>query len=90
VRPLTNRSRRTPSPSRWKCASAASPRTTSSTDSRIPLDRGELDKLLADRISFTAVAGRQVDEIAKRVEAVLGTYPEASGTYPERAVSKRT
>ena len=52
-------------------------------DSRIPLDRGELDKLLADRISFTGVAGRQVDEVAKRVESVLERFPEASGYVPQ-------
>ena len=52
-------------------------------DSRIPLDRGELDKLLADRISFTGVAGRQVEEVAKRVEGVLERFPEASGYVPQ-------
>jgi adenylosuccinate lyase len=52
-------------------------------DSRIPLDRGELDKLLADRISFTGVAGRQVDEVAKRVEGVLERFPDASGYVPQ-------
>ena len=52
-------------------------------DARIPLDRGELDKLLADRISFTGVAGRQVDEVAKRVEGVLERFPEAAGYAPQ-------
>ncbi|WP_410604814.1 adenylosuccinate lyase [Amycolatopsis sp. lyj-90] len=51
-------------------------------DERIPLDRGELDKLLADRISFTGVAPRQVAAIASRVEAVLERFPEAAGYSP--------
>ncbi|MEC3977065.1 adenylosuccinate lyase [Amycolatopsis sp. H20-H5] len=52
-------------------------------DERIPLDRGELDKLLADRISFTGVAPRQVDAVAKRVEAVLERFPEAAQYSPQ-------
>ncbi|MBB5853729.1 adenylosuccinate lyase [Amycolatopsis umgeniensis] len=51
-------------------------------DERIPLDRGELDKLLADRISFTGVAPRQVAAIASRVEAILERFPEAAGYSP--------
>ncbi|MEV6910561.1 adenylosuccinate lyase [Amycolatopsis sp. NPDC051071] len=51
-------------------------------DERIPLDRGELDKLLADRISFTGVAPRQVAAIASRVEDVLKRFPEAAGYTP--------
>ncbi|AUI62388.1 adenylosuccinate lyase [Amycolatopsis sp. BJA-103] len=51
-------------------------------DERIPLDRGELDKLLADRISFTGVAPRQVAAIASRVQAVLERFPEAAGYSP--------
>ena len=52
-------------------------------DSRIPLDRGELDKLLADRISFTGTAGRQVDQLRARVEEVLERFPEAAGYAPQ-------
>jgi len=51
-------------------------------DERIPLDRGELDKLLADRISFTGVAPRQVAAIASRVEDVLKRFPEAAAYSP--------
>lgn len=51
-------------------------------DERIPLDRGELDKLLADRISFTGVAPRQVAAIASRVEAILERFPEAAAYSP--------
>jgi adenylosuccinate lyase len=52
-------------------------------DSRIPLDRGELDKLLADRISFTGTAGRQVEQLRARVEEVLERFPEAAGYAPQ-------
>ncbi|SFW56590.1 adenylosuccinate lyase [Amycolatopsis australiensis] len=52
-------------------------------DERIPLDRGELDKLLADRISFTGTAGRQVAQVAERVERVLERFPEAAGYAPQ-------
>ena len=52
-------------------------------DDRIPLDRGELDKLLADRISFTGTAGRQVTQVAERVARVLERFPEAAGYVPQ-------
>ncbi|GAA3008077.1 adenylosuccinate lyase [Actinokineospora diospyrosa] len=51
-------------------------------DARIPLDRAALDALLADRLPFTGVAGAQVAEVAKRVEAVLGRFPAAAGYLP--------
>jgi adenylosuccinate lyase len=52
-------------------------------DQRLPLDRGELDKLLADRISFTGVATRQVGQLADRVEALLTRFPEAVDYVPQ-------
>ncbi|MEU8631275.1 adenylosuccinate lyase [Amycolatopsis sp. NPDC048633] len=52
-------------------------------DERIPLDRGELDKLLADRISFTGTAERQVAQVAERVTHVLERFPEAAGYAPQ-------
>ncbi|MEU7789284.1 adenylosuccinate lyase [Amycolatopsis sp. NPDC049159] len=52
-------------------------------DERIPLDRGELDKLLADRISFTGTAGRQVAQVAERVTQLLERFPEAAGYAPQ-------
>ncbi|GAA4415164.1 adenylosuccinate lyase [Actinokineospora soli] len=51
-------------------------------DDRIPLDRPALDALLADRLPFTGVAGAQVAEVVKRVEAVLERFPDASGYAP--------
>ncbi|ATY15508.1 adenylosuccinate lyase [Amycolatopsis sp. AA4] len=52
-------------------------------DDRIPLDRAELDELLADRISFTGVAPRQVEEVAARVEDVLKRFPDAAAYAPQ-------
>jgi adenylosuccinate lyase len=52
-------------------------------DQRLPLDRGELDKLLADRISFTGVATRQVGQLADRVATLLTRFPEAVDYVPQ-------
>ncbi|UJW33968.1 adenylosuccinate lyase [Saccharothrix sp. AJ9571] len=51
-------------------------------DERIPLDAGELEKLLADRISFTGVATAQVGAVVKRVEGVLRRFPEHADYAP--------
>ncbi|SMC93915.1 adenylosuccinate lyase [Kibdelosporangium aridum] len=51
-------------------------------DDRIPLDRAQLDALLADRLSFTGVADNQVRAVVKRVSEVLEDYPEAAGYAP--------
>ncbi|PWW50909.1 adenylosuccinate lyase [Actinokineospora spheciospongiae] len=51
-------------------------------DERIPLDRGRLDALLADRLPFTGVAGAQVVEVVRRVEEVLNRFPDAAGYVP--------
>lgn len=47
-------------------------------DDRLPLDRAELDALLADRDAFTGAAGAQVDSFADRVAALVETHPEAA------------
>ena len=52
-------------------------------DSRLPLDRAALDRLLADRISFTGVAPAQVAAVVERVEDVLAAFPEASKYVPQ-------
>ena len=52
-------------------------------DSRIPLDRAQLDALLADRLSFTGVAGAQVDAVAAEIAKTLERFPEAVGYAPE-------
>ncbi|OLF09480.1 adenylosuccinate lyase [Actinophytocola xinjiangensis] len=51
-------------------------------DERVPLDRAGLDALLADRLSFTGVAGAQVAAVVKRVEEVAARYPEAARYSP--------
>ncbi|HVW44226.1 MAG TPA: adenylosuccinate lyase [Amycolatopsis sp.] len=51
-------------------------------DSRLPLTREDLDRLLADRLSFTGVAPAQVATVAKQVEAVLSRFPEATNYVP--------
>jgi adenylosuccinate lyase len=48
-------------------------------DPRLPLDRSELDALLADRLSFTGVAGAQVAAVVERVEKLIERFPEAAG-----------
>jgi adenylosuccinate lyase len=52
-------------------------------DPRVPLDRARLDELLADRVSFTGMAGDQVSEIAARVATVADRFADAAGYSPE-------
>lgn len=51
-------------------------------DPRVPLDRGQLDALMADRLPFTGVAATQVAAVVKRVEDVLIKFPDAAGYSP--------
>jgi adenylosuccinate lyase len=51
-------------------------------DDRLPLTREDLDRLLADRLSFTGVAPAQVATVAKHVESVLSRFPEATNYVP--------
>jgi adenylosuccinate lyase len=51
-------------------------------DQRIPLDRGQLDELLADRLSFTGVAGAQVDAVAADIAKTLERFPDSAGYVP--------
>ncbi|MEO6084967.1 MAG: adenylosuccinate lyase [Umezawaea sp.] len=52
-------------------------------DERLPLDRAQLDALLADRLSFTGVAAQQVESVVGQVEDVLNKFPTAAGYVPE-------
>jgi adenylosuccinate lyase len=52
-------------------------------DPRIPLDAGQLTALLADRLSFTGVAGAQVAEVAGRVAKVVERFGDAADYVPE-------
>jgi adenylosuccinate lyase len=51
-------------------------------DDRLPLTREDLDRLLADRLSFTGVAPAQVAAVAKQVESVLTRFPAATNYAP--------
>jgi adenylosuccinate lyase len=52
-------------------------------DERLPLDRAQLDELLAQRLSFTGLAGAQVDAVVGRVEELLERFPDAVGYVSE-------
>ncbi|EHR63803.1 adenylosuccinate lyase [Saccharomonospora cyanea] len=51
-------------------------------DDRLPLDVDDLEKLLADRLSFTGTAGAQVEGVVARVEEVVRRFPEATSYEP--------
>ncbi|MFI1966274.1 adenylosuccinate lyase [Streptomyces pathocidini] len=51
-------------------------------DERIPLDRGQLDALMADRLSFTGAASDQVAQVVRRIEEVAARHPEAAAYSP--------
>ncbi|MFE0626061.1 adenylosuccinate lyase [Streptomyces sp. NPDC058864] len=51
-------------------------------DERIPLDRGGLDALMADRLSFTGAAADQVAEVVRRIGEVADRYPQAAAYAP--------
>ncbi|MEU4096204.1 adenylosuccinate lyase [Streptomyces sp. NPDC026673] len=51
-------------------------------DERIPLDRAQLDALMADRLSFTGAAADQVAEVVRRVGEVAARYPQAAAYTP--------
>ncbi|SDX08453.1 adenylosuccinate lyase [Saccharopolyspora shandongensis] len=51
-------------------------------DDRLPLDRAELDALLADRLAFTGAAAAQVGAIVDQVEKITTRHPEAAAYSP--------
>ncbi len=51
-------------------------------DDRIPLDRAQLDELMADKLSFTGAAGDQVTSLVDRIEKITEQYPEAAKYTP--------
>jgi adenylosuccinate lyase len=51
-------------------------------DSRLPLDRAELDALLAGRLRFTGAATEQVAAVVAAVDAVVARYPQAAAYRP--------
>lgn len=51
-------------------------------DDRLPLDRAQLDALLADRLAFTGAAAAQVGDIVGRIEKITARHPEAAAYRP--------
>ena len=51
-------------------------------DARLGLTTAQLDSLVADPITFTGAAVDQVQAVARRVEEVCATYPEAAAYTP--------
>ncbi|MGP3923397.1 adenylosuccinate lyase [Streptomyces sp. 8N616] len=51
-------------------------------DERIPLDRTQLDALMADRLSFTGAAADQVATVVRRIEEIAAQHPEAAAYAP--------
>jgi adenylosuccinate lyase len=51
-------------------------------DGRLPLDRAELDALLADRLSFTGLAERQTGAVIRRIAELRGEHPVAARYRP--------
>ncbi|SHN23980.1 adenylosuccinate lyase [Actinacidiphila paucisporea] len=51
-------------------------------DERIPLDRTQLDELMADRLSFTGAAAGQVVEVVRRIDDVVKAHPQAAAYRP--------
>ncbi|QGK71781.1 adenylosuccinate lyase [Allosaccharopolyspora coralli] len=51
-------------------------------DSRLPLEREQLDELLADRLDFTGAAASQVATVVAEIDKLTGRYPEAAAYTP--------
>ncbi len=51
-------------------------------DSRIPLDRAQLDALLADRLAFTGAAADQVNRVVSEVDSITARHPKAAAYAP--------
>ena len=52
-------------------------------DERLGLARGELDRLVAEPLSFTGAAVAQVGAVVSRIERVVARYPEAAAYVGE-------
>ena len=69
-----------------RCARRARSATTSSTGwpptTRLGLAADQLDALVAEPLTFTGAAVRQVDEVVRRVEQLVAANPEAARYRP--------
>jgi adenylosuccinate lyase len=52
-------------------------------DDRLPLNRDEIERLVADPASFTGAAGAQVADVVRKVESVVARHPAAALYVPE-------
>ena len=52
-------------------------------DDRLPLDRAQLDEVIAEPLSFVGTASQQIAEVAKRVAEVADRFPEAATYDPD-------
>ena len=52
-------------------------------DERLPLTREDLSALVAEPLSFTGAAERQVADLAARIGEVTAKHPEAAAYVPE-------
>ena len=44
-------------------------------DERMPLDRSQLDDLMADKLSFTGAAGAQISRVVSRIDEIAKQHP---------------
>jgi adenylosuccinate lyase len=51
-------------------------------DERLPLDRLDLENLLADRLSFTGLAEQQIAAVLGRIAEITAAHPAAAGYHP--------
>jgi adenylosuccinate lyase len=51
-------------------------------DERLGLSRADLAALVADPLSFTGAAVEQVDDVVRRIEALVAANPEAASYRP--------
>ncbi|MEB3370156.1 adenylosuccinate lyase [Saccharopolyspora mangrovi] len=51
-------------------------------DERLPLDREQLESLLADRLAFTGAASSQVTDVVAAIEKLATQYPQAAAYSP--------
>lgn len=53
------------------------------SDTRIPLNREELNALISDPIEFTGAAQEQVSRVVKRIEAITAKHKDAAKYQPD-------
>ncbi|MDY6808499.1 MAG: adenylosuccinate lyase, partial [Actinomycetota bacterium] len=51
-------------------------------DDRIPLDRPQLEELLADKTAFVGAAEQQVVDVVSAAEKIVAQYPDAAAYTP--------